>query len=319
MPELHKYSGAGNDFVVLDGRKEDVSEFRTPERIAALCDRKSGFAAADGRIGADGLMILNGGDAEYDFRMEYYNSDGSGGMMCGNGGRCIVAFADELGLVPRAGGVFRFLAADGPHTGEILRQAQDDNARFPGGRKTVRLRMIDVKVFHPALDGWFVDTGTRHFVRFVPDAEAVDVETEGRRARWDPVFAPVGANANFVSVDPDGTLRVRTFEKGVEGETLACGTGITAAAIATYLNSTTPSHGSADAALRAGGPSFAGHEKSARQILGHPGSATPAHASAAGVAYNIQARIDRLAVEFRPVPDGGFTDVYLIGPAEEIR
>ena len=169
MPELHKYSGAGNDFVVLDGRKEDVSDFRTPERIAALCDRKSGFAAADGRIGADGLMILNGGDAEYDFRMEYYNSDGSGGMMCGNGGRCIVAFADELGLVPRAGGVFRFLAADGPHTGEILRQAQDDSARFPGGRKTVRLRMIDVKVFHPALDGWFVDTGTRHFVRFVPD------------------------------------------------------------------------------------------------------------------------------------------------------
>ncbi len=319
MPELHKYSGAGNDFVVLDGRKEDVSEFRTPERIAALCDRKSGFAAADGRIGADGLMILNAGDAEYDFRMEYYNSDGSGGMMCGNGGRCIVAFADELGLVPRAGGVFRFLAADGPHTGEILRQAQDDGARFPGGRKTVRLRMIDVKVFHPALDGWFVDTGTRHFVRFVPDAEAVDVETEGRRARWDPVFAPVGANANFVSVDPDGTLRVRTFEKGVEGETLACGTGITAAAIATYLNSTTPSHGSADAALRAGGPSFAGHEKSARQILGHPGSTTPAHASAAGVAYNIQARIDRLAVEFRPVPDGGFSDVYLIGPAEEIR
>ena len=319
MAQLHKYSGAGNDFVVLDGRKEDVSDFRTPERIAALCDRKSGFAAADGRIGADGLMILNGGDAEYDFRMEYYNSDGSGGMMCGNGGRCIVAFADELGLVPRAGGVFRFLAADGPHTGEILRQAQDDSARFPGGRKTVRLRMIDVKVFHPALDGWFVDTGTRHFVRFVPDAEAVDVETEGRRARWDPVFAPVGANANFVSVDPDGTLRVRTFEKGVEGETLACGTGITAAAIATYLNSTTPSHGSADAALRAGGPSFAGHEKSARQILGHPGSTTPAHASAAGVAYNIQARIDRLAVEFRPVPDGGFSDVYLIGPAEEIR
>ena len=319
MPELHKYSGAGNDFVVLDGRKEDVSDFRTPERIAALCDRKSGFAAADGRIGADGLMILNGGDAEYDFRMEYYNSDGSGGMMCGNGGRCIVAFADELGLVPRAGGVFRFLAADGPHTGEILRQAQDDSARFPGGRKTVRLRMIDVKVYHPALDGWFVDTGTRHFVRFVPDAEAVDVEAEGRRARWDPVFAPVGANANFVSVDPDGTLRVRTFEKGVEGETLACGTGITAAAIATYLNSTTPSHGSADAALRAGGPSFAGHEKSARQILGHPGSTTPAHASAAGVAYSIQARIDRLAVEFRPVPGGGFSDVYLIGPAEEIR
>ena len=318
MPELHKYSGAGNDFVVLDGRKEDVSEFRTPERIAALCDRKSGFSAADGRIGADGLMILNAGDAEYDFRMEYYNSDGSGGMMCGNGGRCIVAFADELGLVPRAGGVFRFLAADGPHTGEILRQAQDDGARFPGGRKTVRLRMIDVKVFHPALDGWFVDTGTRHFVRFVPDAEAVDVETEGRRARWDPVFAPVGANANFVSVDPDGTLRVRTFEKGVEGETLACGTGITAAAIAAYLE---PS--------RADRNYFS--DKFAEKPISAPPSTTPSSVSegpatsfadAAGgspVHYNIQARIDRLAVEFRPVPDGGFSDVYLIGPAEEIR
>ena len=92
MIELHKYSGAGNDFVVLDGRKEDVSEFRTPERIAALCDRRTGFAAADGRIGADGLMILTD-DPDYDFRMEYYNSDGSGGMMCGNGGRCIVAFS----------------------------------------------------------------------------------------------------------------------------------------------------------------------------------------------------------------------------------
>ena len=120
MPELHKYSGAGNDFVVLDGRKEDVSEFRTPERISALCDRQTGFSAADGRIGADGLMILDEGDGEYDFRMEYYNSDGSGGMMCGNGGRCIVAFADALGLKPREGNVFRFLAADGPHTGEII-------------------------------------------------------------------------------------------------------------------------------------------------------------------------------------------------------
>ena len=227
MPELHKYSGAGNDFVVLDGRTEDVSEFRTPERIAALCDRKTGFEAADGRIGADGLMILNAGDEEYDFRMEYYNSDGSGGMMCGNGGRCIVAFADALGLMPRDGRVFRFAAADGAQTGEIV--ARD------GDRKTVRLRMIDVHVFHPALDGWFVDTGTRHFVRFVPDVEVVDIEEEGRRARWDPVFAPVGANANFVSVDADGTLRVRTFEKGVEAETLACGTGITASAIAAYI------------------------------------------------------------------------------------
>ena len=311
MPELHKYSGAGNDFVVLDGRKEDVSDFRTPERIAALCDRKSGFAAADGRIGADGLMILNGGDAEYDFRMEYYNSDGSGGMMCGNGGRCIVAFADALGLKPRERNVFRFLAADGPHTGEIIARE--------GGRKTVRLRMIDVYEFRPALDGWFVDTGTRHFVRFVPDAEAVDVEVEGRRARWDPVFAPIGANANFVSVDADGTLRVRTFEKGVEAETLACGTGITASAIAAFL--------SADAALRT--PSRADRnyfsDRFAEKPISAPPSTNPALASAddkpahaGAVLYDIQARVDRLAVEFRPLPEGGFTDVYLTGPAEEV-
>ncbi|MBO7078151.1 MAG: diaminopimelate epimerase [Bacteroidales bacterium] len=274
MIELHKYSGAGNDFVVLDGRKEDVSEFRTPERIAALCDRRTGFAAADGRIGADGLMILTE-DPDYDFRMEYYNSDGSGGMMCGNGGRCIVAFADALGLKPADGRVFRFAAADGEHTGEILVRE--------GDCKTVRLRMIDVHEFRPALDGWFLDTGTRHFVRFVPDVEAVDIEKEGYAARWDPLFAPIGANANFVSVDPDGTLRVRTFEKGVEAETLACGTGITASAIAAYLEG-------------------------------------PAAAVSPGVSvhFGIQARIARLAVDFRP-GQNCFTDVYLTGPADEIR
>ena len=141
----------------------------------------------------------------------------------------------------------------------------------------------------------------------MPDVEAVDIEKEGYAARWDPLFAPIGANANFVSVDPDGTLRVRTFEKGVEAETLACGTGITASAIAAYLTT--------DASHRAGGPSFAGQEKIARQILGRPSSTTPTHAS---VGYSIQARIARLAVDFRP-GQNCFTDVYLTGPADEIR
>ena len=318
MVRLHKYSGAGNDFVVLDGRAEDVSAYRMPERIAALC----------GQYGTDGLMILTD-DPQLDFRMEYYNSDGSGGMMCGNGGRCIVAFADALGIAPANGRLYRFAAADGEHTGEILRRA--------GDCKTVRLRMIDVHTFHPALDGWFLDTGTRHFVRFVPDAEAVDVEAEGRRARWDPLFAPVGANANFVSVDPDGTLRVRTFEKGVEGETLACGTGITAAAIAAYLNGgispeppavlkslsdfaegKVPGPGrSADAdfaALNAGSRRRTAERK---LVFRPPVWKTP---SAGVFSIEIQARIARLEVEFRPQPDGsGFTDVYLTGPADEIR
>ena len=312
MAELHKYSGAGNDFVVLDGRTEDVSAFRDTARIAALCDRKTGFRAADGRIGADGLMILTD-DPDQDFRMEYYNSDGSGGMMCGNGGRCITAFADALGIRPADGRVLHFSAADGVHTGEILSRA--------GDCKVVRLRMIDVRTFYPALDGWFVDTGTRHFVRFVPDAETVDVEKEGFRARWDPVFAPVGANANFVSVDADGTLRVRTFEKGVEAETLACGTGITAAAVAAALeyggiSPEPPAASSPFSTLRQQNPG-AGRSADADFVaLKSPAWKTPSAGET--LRYDIQARIARLNVEFR-VGDGCFTEVYLTGPADEIR
>ena len=312
MAELHKYSGAGNDFVVLDGRAEDVSAFRDTACIAALCDRKTGFRAADGRIGADGLMILTD-DPDQDFRMEYYNSDGSGGMMCGNGGRCITAFADALGIRPADGRVLHFSAADGVHTGEILSRA--------GDCKVVRLRMIDVRTFYPALDGWFVDTGTRHFVRFVPDAEAVDVEKEGFRARWDPVFAPVGANANFVSVDADGTLRVRTFEKGVEAETLACGTGITAAAVAAALeyggiSPEPPAAASPFSTLRQQNPGAGRSADADFAALKSPARKTPSAGET--LRYDIQARIARLNVEFR-VGDGCFTEVYLTGPADEIR
>ena len=284
MVELHKYSGAGNDFVVLDGRFEDVSAYRTPEHISFYCRKYR----------TDGLMILTA-DPDHDFRMEFYNPDGSGGMMCGNGGRCIVAFADALGIRPADGRLFRFVAADGEHTGEILARE--------GACKTVRLRMIDVHMFYPVLDGWFLDTGTRHFVRFVPDVEAVDIEEEGRRARWDPVFAPVGANANFVSVDAGGVLHVRTFEKGVEGETLACGTGITASAIAAYLVGAAAAVSPLSCcALLMPDPTRVNGSETA---LPHP------------TKYDVQARIARLSVEFRP-GDGCFTDVYLTGPAEEV-
>lgn len=273
--ELYKYSGAGNDFVVLDGRKgNDVSEYRRTGTIVGLCDRKTGFRAADGRIGADGLMIL--ADAsDCDFEMEYYNSDGSSGMMCGNGGRCIAAFADFLGIRPKSGDTLVFNAADGHHTARILSRE--------GDRRIVRLKMIDVREFYPALDGYFLNTGTRHFVRFVEDVEPLDVETEGKKARFDPAFAPVGANANFVSLSQGGFLSVRTFEKGVEAETLACGTGITASAIASYIRGIEPSE-------RFG----------------------------AMVKYNIHARQDDLSVEFLPGADC-FTDVYLTGPADLVR
>lgn len=276
---LYKYSGAGNDFVVLDGRGADVSEYRTAERIKELCDRSSGFVASDGRVGADGLMILSDSE-KYDFRMEYFNSDGSSGMMCGNGGRCIVAFADHVGVRPAQGSVFVFEAADGLHTGEIVSRE--------GTRVQVRLRMIDVQEFYQVLGGWFLDTGTRHFVLPVEDVENLDVEALGKRYRWDEAFAPVGANVNFISVERevDGSVesvKVRTFEKGVEAETLACGTGITASAICTYL-------------------------------LGQ----YPVSASAGPVRYAMRARRDALSVDFVPC-EGAFRDVYLTGPAELIR
>ena len=270
---LYKYSGAGNDFVVIDGRNADVSEFRNSERICELCDRNTGFVSADGRIGADGLMILSDSD-KYDFCMEYFNSDGSSGMMCGNGGRCIVAFADFVGVQPSQGSVFVFEAADGLHTGEII--SREDT------RVQVRLKMIDVEEFYPALDGWFLDTGTRHFVLQVPDVEAVDVESLGKRYRWDKEFAPVGANVNFISF-MDGKIKVRTFEKGVEAETLACGTGITASAICAH-------------------------------ILGEPGLLM----EGGSLRYEMRARQDELAVDFVPCADS-FKDVYLSGPAELIR
>ena len=274
MKTIYHFSGAGNDFVVIDGREGDVSAFREVPRIEALCkDYKT-----------DGLMILGSAlrqaqGPEVDFTMEFYNPDGSGGMMCGNGGRCIVAFADYLGIHPSchpelAEGSYLFMAPDGLHTGEILERPED-------GLWTVRIKMIDVQGITPMLGGYFLNTGTRHFVKFVDDVEQIDVEAEGKALRWNETFAPIGTNVNFVHVAPDG-LHVRTFEKGVEGETLACGTGLTACALVAH---------------HAGVP-----------------TATPG-------AYRLRARQDWLSVNFTPGADEKFTDVYLTGPARlvEIR
>lgn len=344
---LYKYSGAGNDFIVLaDGicspddagslnaedlctgcqdtgeccLPSDICEYRKPEIISRLCDRKTGIRAADGRIGADGLMILSlpeGGSRAADFRMEYYNSDGSGGMMCGNGGRCIVAFADFLGIRPRNGAEYVFEAPDGMHSGEILSKS--------GNRCTVRLKMIDAFGLRRVLGGWFLNTGTRHFVLFTGDVDAVDVESEGARLRHNPEFAPEGANVNFVSQTDDGSLRIRTFEKGVEAETLACGTGITAAAIAAWYAGISQDEGQDISANASQGTSQG------------PRNGTHVH-------YRLHARIDDLSVDFSPVtggtapgedgqrpqgnssagthsqdPEGTIaTGVYLTGPAEKI-
>lgn len=268
--ELHKYSGAGNKFVVFDGRSlsnEELSSLRSVQTISALCTEH----------GTDGLMILgNPESADLDFTMEFYNPDGSGGMMCGNGGRCIVAFADELGIRPKGDG-FRFTAADGLHTAQILARE--------GGRKTVRLQMVDVhgssKMRILGADGYFLNTGTRHFVTFVENVEKTPVEHRGRELRNAEDFKPIGSNINFVEIAGPGSIKVRTFEKGVEGETLACGTGITASAIAACL------------------------------------SGVPANECEGRQSYKVRARIDDLAVDFIK-KDGAFVSVHLTGPAEEI-
>ena len=195
--EIYHFSGAGNDFVVIDGREGDVSAFREVPRIEALCkqyktdglmilgmpgqaghDEKT-QAGHEGKAKAGSDVMADSDRPSVDFTMEFYNPDGSGGMMCGNGGRCIVAFADYLGIRPSSGGVFLFMAPDGLHTGEILERL-DGSTGSPTDRWIVRIKMIDVQGITPMLGGYFLNTGTRHFVKFVDDVEQVDVDAEGR-------------------------------------------------------------------------------------------------------------------------------------------
>ncbi len=221
MTTFYKYHGAGNDFLIADNRDGKLS--LQIADIQHLCDRHTGF-------GADGLMLLQS-SSEHAFQMIFFNPDGSGGMMCGNGGRCIVAFASDLGIIPENKPI-TFEAPDGIHEAVVTANA--------GFSKTVRLSMKDVsgiKVW-PQERSCFLDTGTRHLVKFVENLSDYPVSEEGRRLRHDPRFAPIGANVNFVEPEslPDGNtaLHIRTYEKGVEAETLACGTGIVAAALAAF-------------------------------------------------------------------------------------
>lgn len=207
--QLHffKYQGAGNDFILLDNREGSYG-YLDQARIQWLCDRRFG-------IGADGLMLLNP-DSELDFHMLYYNSDGREGSMCGNGGRCISAFAHRLGCMDTRG---RFLASDGIH--EAVLSAPD----------WVELQMRDVSGLSRDGEAYVLDTGSPHYVRFVQNLEQVEVYREGKRIRYSEPYAKDGINVNFVERAEPG-LRIRTYERGVEEETFACGTGVTAAAIA---------------------------------------------------------------------------------------
>lgn len=209
---FYKYQGAGNDFIIADNRDKQIH--LNSSQVTFLCDRHFG-------IGADGLMLLEPAGG-YDFRMVYYNSDGNESTMCGNGGRCITAFAQKLGIIQNEA---KFVAIDGPHHATIDKQG------------LVHLGMQDVH--HIAFQDGFtiLNTGSPHYVLPVEDLESVDVFARGREIRNTEAFQPKGINVNFVQ-DTGEAIKVRTYERGVENETLSCGTGVTACAIATIRQAT---------------------------------------------------------------------------------
>ncbi|GAA4459806.1 diaminopimelate epimerase [Nemorincola caseinilytica] len=207
-----KYHGTGNDFILVDNRNGSYS-FMQPQ-VAAMCHRRFG-------IGADGLMLLENADG-YDFRMVYYNADGNESTMCGNGGRCIVAYAQKLGIITDKA---HFLAIDGPHHATIHTNG------------VVSLQMQDVKEMLVQEGHTVLNTGSPHYVTWVKDVKNIEVFTEGRTIRNRQEYSPGGINVNFVQTNGD-KLRVRTYERGVEDETMSCGTGVTAAAIASTCHGT---------------------------------------------------------------------------------
>lgn len=212
MITFYKYQGAGNDFIMIDNRDKNFKVNKAT--IEKLCDRRFG-------IGADGLILIeNSMDA--DFEMLYYNADGGLGSMCGNGGRCAVAFARSLNMINDE---TVFKAFDGLHQAHVLvYNASNKNA-------IVRLQMRDVTKAEINDDFIFMNTGSPHYIKFVDDVMHYDVVNKGREIRNNERFKAEGTNVNFVEVTKEG-ITVRTYERGVEDETLSCGTGVTAAAIA---------------------------------------------------------------------------------------
>lgn len=251
MPSIRfeKYQGTGNDFIMIDNR-QSVFDRNDISLIERLCDRKFG-------IGADGLILIED-HQPHDFHMIYFNPDGTQSL-CGNGSRCAVMFAHSLGIIRKEA---EFLTIEGTLTAFIEEQR-------------VHLRMPDVKGYSSHADDLFLDTGSPHFIRFVDHVEGIDVYKKGKEIRHRMEFGPGGTNVNFVEKRSDDHIYVRTYERGVENETLSCGTGVTAAALATGLRS----------------------EK------GH---------------VRIDTRGGELMVSFEADGKGGFTNIFLIGPAEKV-
>ncbi|WP_439183484.1 diaminopimelate epimerase [Carboxylicivirga taeanensis] len=210
--KFHKYQGAGNDFVIIDNRQKLFDGDRH-DIVQNLCDRRFG-------IGGDGLMLLES-HPSLDFTMRYFNSDGKEASMCGNGGRCIAAFAVHIGAVSNPND-FTFMAIDGEH-----------RASYSDG--IVNLKMIDVEEIHTSSEYTFLNTGSPHHVSFVDDVDAVNVYEEGQKIRYSDHYAPDGTNVNFVHFKEGNQIKVRTYERGVEDETLACGTGVVACSLAAHI------------------------------------------------------------------------------------
>jgi len=207
---FYKYHGTGNDFIMIDNR--DKSFPTSCSIVAHLCHRRFG-------IGADGLILLEN-STEYDFKMRYFNSDGNEGTMCGNGGRCIVAFAKHLGLIEKE---TRFVAMDGEHTATI------------NSENIVKLKMQNVSMIENNNDHFFLNTGSPHVVKFIDNHKNFDTYKEGSAIRNSDKYKKEGTNVNFVSIKDSHTITASTFERGVEDETYSCGTGCIASAIVTAL------------------------------------------------------------------------------------
>jgi len=246
---FYKYQGTGNDFIMIDDRSESFDE-KNLDLVRSLCDRKFG-------IGADGLILIRN-HPELDFEMVYFNSDGSQSM-CGNGARCAVAFASFLGIVSAK---TKFLAIDGPH-----------EALLKGDQ--VELLMGEVTQIEDKDADFFVNTGSPHHIRFVEELDKYPVFAEGKQVRYDEQYSPAGTNVNFLEDLGSDEVFVRTYERGVENETLSCGTGVTAAAL------------------------VYGSQKNLNHV-------------------KIKTLGGKLSVKFQENGKGGFQNIWLIGPAEQV-
>lgn len=214
---FYKYQGTGNDFIIVDNRLQEINKNDT-KRIAEICDRRFG-------IGADGFILLEN-DQNVDFKMVYFNADGNESSMCGNGGRCITAFAKFLGVIENTS---KFIAIDGLHKAKI----END---------IVHLQMQDVSNVETFKNHSFLDTGSPHHVELVSGLKDFEVKANGAKIRYGQPYNEAGSNVNFVEQVSTNNFAVRTYERGVEDETLSCGTGVTAVALAMHKSGKTESN-----------------------------------------------------------------------------